>query len=415
MLDGYHIITLTHHDAPLQALRHAIIEDGQANILPALKLRFEWKELYYLATCNRVMYLFYHQGPLADDLISGVLRTVQPDLSDDQVLETSAQMRLLHGAEAVQHLFEVAASMDSLVLGEREIVRQLREAYDRNHAQGLTGDHLRLLLRFTIETAKEVYTQTGIGEKSLSVVALAFNAMLRAGVSPNDRILMLGAGITNTLFGRFLSKYGFKNIAVSNRSYENGRVLAEKLGGKVLPFNTLSEYTEGFDALVVCTAATQAIVTPALYAALLQGDAGKKVVVDLSVPHNVDAQVVQNFDVAYIEIEGLRSVAEEHRSFREQECAKAAILIQERIFAYRDLWHERQVERAMAHIPDEVRAVKDRAINEVFAKDFAALDPQAQATVRKMLEYMEKKCVAIPIKAAKAIALRGKKQTEKVS
>jgi glutamyl-tRNA reductase len=145
-----------------------------------------------------------------------------------------------------------------------------------------------------------------------------------------------------------------------------------------------------------------------------EGDAGKKVVVDLSVPHNVAAQVVENFNVEYVEIEGLRSVAEEHRSFREQECAKAAVLIQERIYAYRDLWHERQVERAMAHIPDEVRAVKDRAIQEVFAKDFAALDPQAQATVLKMLEYMEKKCVAIPIKAAKAIALRGKKQTEKV-
>ena len=414
MLDGYHIITLTHRDAPLQALRHAVVEDGQANMLPALKQRFDWKELFYLATCNRVMYLFYQQGPIAENLISDVLRTVRPELSDAQLQTTSAQMRLLHGADAVQHLFEVAASMDSLVLGEREIVRQLREAYDRNHAQGLTGDHMRLLLRFTIETAKEVYSQTGIGEKSLSVVALAFNAMLRAGVSPQDRILMLGAGETNTLFGRFLTKYGFKNITVSNRSYENGRVLAEKVGGKAVLFDALSEYTGGFDALIVCTAATQAIVTPELYAALLQGDAGKKVVVDLSVPHNVAAQVVQNFNVEYIEIEGLRSVAEEHRSFREQECAKAAVLIQERIFAYRDLWHERQVERAMAHIPDEVRAVKDRAIQEVFAKDFAALDPQAQATVRKMLEYMEKKCVAIPIKAAKAIALRGKKQTEKV-
>lgn len=415
MLDGYHILTLTHRDAPLQALRHAIVAEDAANILPALQAQFEWKELYYLATCNRVMYLFYQSGPVSDTLVPDVLQFIQPDLSNAQIAETSQQMRLLHGTAAVQHLFEVAASMDSLVLGEREIVRQLREAYDRSYEWGITGDHIRLLMRFTIETAKEVYTQTGIGEKSLSVVALAFNAMLQARVSPQDRILMVGAGETNTLFGRFLTKYGFQNITVCNRSLENGQILAQKVGGNVLAFEDLAHYTEGFDALVVCTAATQAIITPELYAALIQGDVVQKVVVDLSIPHNVDPRVLSAFDVQYIEIEGLRSVAEEHRSFREQECAKAAVLIEERIYAYRDLWHERQVERALAHIPDEVRAVKDRAVQEVFAKDFAALDPQAQATVLKMLDYMEKKCVAIPIKAAKAIALRGKKQGAKVS
>lgn len=411
MLDGYHILTLTHRDAALETIGQVVLPgDDAPGSLQRLKTRFGWDELLYLATCNRITFLFYTQAPVANDLAFQVLETLHPKMTVTNAENVAAQMRVLHGADAIRHLFEVAGSLDSLVVGEREIIRQLREAYERSHAWGLTGDHLRLLMRFTIETAKEVYSQTGIGEKALSVVALAFSAMQKSIAHPEARILLVGAGQTNELYARFLAKYGYRNVTVFNRTLEKAEVLADMLGGRALPFDALEYYSEGFDALVVCTGATQPVITPATYRSLLAGESSRKTVVDLSVPNNVDKRILDEFPVHFIEIENLKAVANENLAHRERERVKAEAIIGQRIYAYRALWHERQIERSLAHIPDEVRAVKERAINEVFGKEFARLDAAAQELVLQMLGYMEKKCVAIPMKAAKSIALHTQKQ-----
>jgi len=411
MLDGYHILTLTHRDAPLETLAHAIAPgENPAHALQNLKEQMGWEELLYLATCNRVTCVFYSQTPVNQYVAGQMLATLRPDLSEVLVQKTASKMRLLHGSDAVTHLLEVASSMDSLVVGEREIIRQLRQAYDQSREWNLTGDHLRLLLGFTIETAKEIYTHTGIGRRALSVVALAFGEMMKTGLRPEARILMVGAGETNALFAKFLAKAKFTNVTVFNRTFEKAQTLAQANGWRAFRLDELAYFSEGFDALVVCTGATQAIISPALYRDLLADENGKKVVVDLSIPHNVARETVEAFPMQYIEIESLKETANENLAYREQERDRAAGLIQNRILQFRERWHERQVERSMAHIPAEMKAVKDRAINEVFGKEFAQLDPAAQDLVQRMLGYMEKKCVAIPIKAAKAIALQGKKR-----
>lgn len=410
MLDGYHILTLTHRDAPLETIAHAIAAgENPAFALQNLKEEMGWEELMYLATCNRVTYVFYSATPVAQNLASQMLATLRPDLSETLAQKTAAKMRLLHGTDAVNHLLEVAASMDSLVVGEREIIRQLRQAYDQSREWHLTGDHLRLLMGFTIETAKEIYTHTGIGRRALSVVALAFGEMQKTGLRTDARVLMIGAGETNALYSKFLSKAGFNKVTVFNRTFEKAQDLAEANNWRAFSLDELAYFSEGFDAIVICTGATQAILTPALYKELLANESGKKVVVDLSIPHNVARETVEQFPMQYIEIESLKETASDNLAYREQERDRAAGLVQERILQFRERWHERQVERAMAHIPAEVKAVKERAVQEVFSKEFDQLDPAAQDLVQRMLDYMEKKCVAIPIKAAKVIALQKSK------
>jgi glutamyl-tRNA reductase len=415
MLDGFHILTLTHRDAPLEMLAHAIMPGNDtASSLEQLKTAMGWEELLYLATCNRVTYVFYTQNPIPAHLSIDVLQQIRPELPEALIQATASRMRLMHGNEAVTHLLEVAASMDSLVVGEREIIRQLRQAYDQSRNWRLTGDHLRLLLEFTIETAKEVYTHTGIGRKALSVVALAFGEMQTTGLRPDARLLLVGAGETNRLYAKFLTKAGYRNVTVFNRTFEKAEALAAAHQWRALSLDELAFYSEGFDAMIVCTGATTAIITPELYQSLLAGETGKKVVVDLSVPHNVARETTEVFPMKYIEIEGLKETANQNLAYREQEREKASALLQERIYAFRDRWHERQIERALAHIPSEVRSVKERALYEVYGKEFTQLDLQTQDLVLRMMGYMEKKCVAIPIKAAKEIALRGKKQVKKL-
>lgn len=405
MLNGYHLLTLTHRQAPLESIGQVIVRgDDPGAVLQELKTKFGWEELLYLPTCNRVIYLFYTPQPLSDQLPAEVLGTIRPDLPSESIDGLASKMRLLHGADAIRHLLEVSASMDSLVVGEREIIRQLREAFERCREWDLTGDHLRLLLRFTVETAKEVYTATGIGEKALSVVALAFNQMLETGLKSDARILLVGAGQTNALVAKFLFKYGFRNVTVFNRTLEKAQAVAEYLEGRALPLDALEHYTEGFDALIVCTGATEPVITPALYHKLLAAESDTKVVVDLAVPNNVDARIPRTFPVRYIEIEGLREVARENLAHREQERRKAEELITIRVRAYRELWHQRQVERALLPVVDDVRLAKERAISEVFAKEFAQLDPTARELATRMLDYLEKKSVATAMRTMKEIA-----------
>lgn len=417
MLDGYHILTLTHRDAPLETLAHAIAPSGLTqSALESLKAEMGWDELMYLATCNRVTYIFYTQSPVSQDIAHQALRCIQPNLSAEHIRCTAAVMRHLQGTEAVTHLLEVAASMDSMVIGEREIIRQLRQAYDQSRAWQLTGDHLRLLMGFTIETAKEIYTHTGIGQRALSVVALAFSAMQKTGLKSDARILLIGAGETNALFAKFLAKAAYRNVTVFNRTFENAQALADAHQWRAFSLEELAYFSEGFDAMVVCTGATQAIIQTDLYRELLAGELDSKVVVDLSIPHNVARETTRDFPMQYIEIEQLKDIASENLAHRAVERERAAGLLQTRIYAFRERWHERQVERSMAHIPDEVKAVKEKALYEVFGKEFAQLDAETQDLVQRMMGYMEKKCVAIPIKAAKKIALqRGKKHSTPVS
>jgi glutamyl-tRNA reductase len=413
MLDGFHILTLTHKQVPLASIGQAMApESGAESTLRGIKQLFGWDELYYLATCNRVMYLFYDRQPVPEALPGMLMEVLHPSWNAAEIEKEAKPMSLLHGAAAVEHLMEVASSMDSLVVGEREIIRQLREAYEQSKQWGLTGDHLRLLMRYTIETAKSIYTETGIGDKALSVVALAYHALEARGLRPDARILMVGAGQTNALFAKFLFKYGYHNVTVFNRSLDKAEALAEYIGGKAYALDQLPQYRQGFDALIVCTSATEHIVTEEIYDMLLGVDRSAKVAVDLSVPNNIDPALRSARGLHIIDIESLRAQAEINLAYRESERQKAAILIMERVQAFRAVWHERQVERSLSGIPSEIRAYKERAFHEVFSKELAQLDPQALDLVHRMMDYMEKKSVAVPMKAAKAIVLNMQKASK---
>jgi glutamyl-tRNA reductase len=415
MLDGYHLITLTHRVALLEDIsKSAIIADGSQSLkeqLFSLKEKMGWEELMYLSTCNRVMYFFYSSNTSTKNIAQELLETVRIDLSAVQVGSIAEKMQVIHGAEAIQHVFEVASSIDSLVVGEREILRQMRQAYEQCAEWQLTSDNIRLAMRSTIETAKEIYTNTSIGEKSVSVVSLAFEAMIKQKIAKDARFLIVGAGQTNNLFSKFLLKKGFNNVAVFNRSIEKACEIAKNFNGKCFLLSELEHYSEGFDVMVVCTASSDAIINAAIYQKLLSGETNSKVVIDLSVPNNVAQQVVENFPIKYIDIESLRDTAKKNQQYRAQESVKGKQIISRRINEYRQLWHERQVEISLQHIPSEIKAIKEKAVKEVFRKEFEALSSESQALMLQMLDYMEKKCVAIPMKTMKSIALKHGKVT----
>jgi glutamyl-tRNA reductase len=409
----YSIITLTHRHTPLKNLGQFVLNsvaapaaDTNAYLaeeLQRIKATFELDELFYLATCNRILYVFVHAQPLSADWANHFLRTVYADLPEE-TLEVGCQTaQYFQGGEAIMHLFEVASSIDSLVVGEREILRQLRLAYDIQTTFGTTGDAIRLAMRFTIEAAKRVYSNTAIGEKPVSIVSLAMQKLFSHHLHKNTRYLIVGAGQTNQLVAKFLVKHNIENVAVFNRSIGKAETLAKSLHpkGEAYPLEDMATYSKGFDVLIACTGATEPIITPELYAQLLAGDTAQKIVVDLSIPYNVSQTIVQTQSVDYIEIEQLKLLAKENLAFREQEVEKAKILLLEEVSNFEGFFRARQIELALSDVPKQIKALTDHAVNNLFSEDVALLDSQSRATLDKIVAYLERRCIAIPLQVAK--------------
>jgi len=400
MIQGYKILTVTHHTAKLNTLgsyAFAVEDTELPTHLKQLKKYAQIEELLYLSTCNRITYFFYTDQKIDADFISSFFTSINPDITPTALEKVKA----LEGRNALNHLFEIAASMDSLVVGEREILRQLRQAYQQSKKWKLTGDHIRIAMRAAVEGAKEIYARTRIGEKPISIVSLAIQKLLTQKVSRNARILLIGAGQTNTLVTKFLRKHEFKNVTIFNRSLNRAEQLASLIAGKALPLKEIDNYREGFDVMIICTGATEALINSDLYQKLLNGETDTKLLIDLAIPNNIDREVVNEFNVKYIEIEDLRNLAKENLSFRQNEVVKGRRMLAEKLNNFIELHRQRQIAKAMKNVPAAIKAVKSHAINKVFKKDLEHVDEDTKALIERMMDYMEKQCIGIPMRAAK--------------
>ncbi len=405
MLNNFKIITITHKNVSLQTLSKFIVpstDEAELQLkLSNLKEQFEIEEMMYLATCNRVMYFFYAEKNVNEAFVSKFLSHANPQFQTDLVDDFAKRITILEGHDALEHLLEVSSSIDSMVIGEREILRQIRTGFDQCVGWNLTGDHLRLAMQLAVETAKKVYSKTRIGEKPISVVSLAIQKLIQSGFSKTGKLLLIGAGQTNLLVSKFLKKYEYQNVTVFNRSIERANSLAGMLNGNAFLLEELRTYQEGFDGIIICTGSDKALLDDELYASLLRGDEEEKLIIDLAIPNNVEPSVVENFNVNYIEIEDLRSLAKENMSFRQKEISSAQKIIESNLVKFQKTHQQRQITKAMSHVPQKIKAVKAHAMNEVFKKDVDELDANAREVLERVLSYMEKRCISIPMEAAK--------------
>jgi glutamyl-tRNA reductase len=403
MLNHVHVLTLTHRHAKLKEIGEIVAafeKDGQLEgLLTELRESQKVDEICYLATCNRITLLFTTQREVNEAFRFGLLGENAP--------AAMANLQHLRGIKAIYHLFEIGASIDSLVVGERQILGQFRDAYEQSRNWNLIGDDLRIICDQAARASKDVYNQTRIGEKSVSVVSLSMQELEKQKVPTDARILIIGAGQTNVLVSKFFKKSGHEKLTIVNRSIERAETIAASFSqGKALKLSDLPSYEAGFDVLVVCTGAAEPIVTANLFHWLLAGESPEnKVVIDLGVPADVDEVVVAHNDFRYIGIEQLRSLAEENMGFRREEVKRAHGVLHRHLKEIESSYRQRLLERAMSHLPEEIKAVKDTAVNKIFAKELDKLDPEGRDLLLRMMTYMEKRCIGIPMKAAREAIL----------
>lgn len=402
----FNIIAFTHKNIDIANVGDFhLADDIQQERLQTIKEKLGLEELMYLSTCNRVEFLFTSPTTVDNSFLKKFFSAFNPSWDDDKLNWAIVNAAIHGGIEAVEHVFNVASSLDSMVVGEREIITQVRKSFDLSKKLGLTGHFLNLLLKHTIETAKKVYTESNISRNPVSVVSLAYRKLIDMNVKHDARVLVIGAGVTNKAMTNFMYKHGYKNFAVFNRTLANAQKMADDINGEAYSLSDLTSYNKGFDVIVTCTASENYIITKEVYEHLLQGDIDRKIVVDLAIPNDFDEFIKDIHPVTYVQVSSLKEQAEANIREREKELHVCTAIVDEKVEEFKDVFKSRQVELAMSEVPKTVKEINRKAINEVFAKDIEQLDAASKEVLDKVLSYVEKKYISVPMKMAREILL----------
>lgn len=407
-MELFKTIAFTHKTTELKDIGKLHIEDEDLEArLSYLKSKMQLDELFYVSTCNRVEFNMVTEREVDEAFRKEFFAAFQPKWKKSEIEWAANHSRTFEGEKSLRHLYYVASSVDSLVVGEREIITQVREAYEKCRKLGLTGDRFRLLVRSAIETAKQVYTQTQIAQNPVSVVSLAYRKMREVQLDHQPNILIIGAGQTNQTMAQYLKKAPFGKVTVFNRTLSKAEHLAGTLKGTAKPLSALATFNEPFDIIISCTGASQPIISNRRYRQLIGNDLSQKIIVDLAIPSDLEQEVLRKNNVFYIGIENLKEEARKNLERRQKELERCKRLIDDRINEFEHVLRERQVEVSMREIPKVVKEIRERATTQVFNKDLDELDPKSREVLEKMMDYMEKKYISVPMKMAKEIMLKG--------
>jgi len=398
------VIAFTHKQIELKDLGKLVV--CQENITPMLRnVRhlFDIPEIFYLATCNRVEFVMATSQQVDKDFAKKFIGALNMGLCPYYMDTILDGVSIYEDQEALTHLLRTSCSMESLVVGEKEILAQLRKAYETCKDAGLTGDYLRMIMNCVVKTAKEVYTHTNISKNPISVVSLAYRKLKELKQCANARILIIGAGETNRNISKYLQKHKYSNFAVFNRTLEKAQQLAADLNGEAYSLEELKNYNNGFDVIITCTSATEPVVTPEIYTTLLNGETDKKTIVDLAVPNDIAPEVLEQFPVNYIEVTSLNEVAKKNLQERYLELVHAEKIINQNISEFLPQLKQRRIEVAMRQVPEKIKEIRQTALNSVFANELKTLDSHSLEVLEKVISYMEKKYISVPMVMAKEI------------
>lgn len=286
-------------------------------------------EAVLLSTCNRLEFAFARENGHAPGRSDGTALADALGLAPDDALR--ARLFLHTGRAAVRHLLRVSASLDSLVLGEDQILAQVRGAHAEARALGLTGPILGPLFEQAIQLGKRVRTTTEIARHPVSVVSLGVAFLLeRLGAASGARIAVIGAGATGAHAGRALVAAGLAPAFVVNRTPERAEHLAEELGARPLALEALRAGVEPLDALITATSAPGHVLGAADLRRLVAQRPGRRfLAVDLAVPRDLEPCDDPRLEI--IALEELRGRAEENKRKRAAAASEAELLVEEKL------------------------------------------------------------------------------------
>lgn len=393
------LVGLSHKSAPIEVReRVALSGDALKEALQDLKRRNGVQEAFVVSTCNRVE--VYVQGD-ADEPARQFFTS--------RAAGAREHLYAKDGVEAVRHLFRVAASLDSMVVGEQQILGQVKEAYGLASAAQVAGPYISRLCNRAFATAKRVRTETDIGRGATSVSQVAVELVEKIfGDLRGRAILLAGAGKMGALSAKALADLGADRILVTNRSAERGLALAHQVGGTFREWEELPRLLVEADVVIVSTGApTYVLGRDMVHAAMKARRQRSLCLIDLAVPRNVDPAAGRLPDVFGYDVDDLEKVVDATHEARKEEAQRAQAIVDAEVTAFAS---ERETRAALPVLSqlrrqaeDIARAEAERTLAQVGAK----LDEKGRRSVEAMAKAIVNKLLHGPTARLKEAASSG--------
>jgi glutamyl-tRNA reductase len=400
MSAGLVVVGINHRTAPLEMReRVAVSADALDGAVKALCALPGIREAMVVATCNRVE--VYAVG---DDL-DATARSVRGHL--DAKGATASYLYEHRGEVGVRHAFRVCASLDSLVVGEPQILGQVREAFNAARDAGGVGTVLHRVMSRAFQTARRVRTETGIANGQVSVASVAVD--LARGIFGDlveRQVVVVGAGKMALGAARSLVRHGAR-LAIANRSYEKASALATEHGGVAHPLTDLALLLQHGDVVISSTGAARFVITRDDCAAAMRSRRGRSLfVIDIAVPRNVDPRVGDLDNVYLYNIDDLERIVAEGTSTRAAATTAADAIIATELDAWRRDQRAQQATPVIAALRQRFHATATAELERSLSRSLKHLTPDDRRALEAMLDAMVNKLLHTP-----TVALREQADT----
>lgn len=344
-------------------------------------------EALVLSTCNRTEFYV-----VADDLAQAAerVRASVARIKGVQLPEPGASVYQHSGNAASRHLFRVASGLDSMVVGETQILSQVKDAFALARDAGATGPMLDRLVESALRAGKRARTETGIGAGVVSVASAACELARRSMPTIEDcRVVVIGAGETSRLAAQHLGRYFPGAVTIVNRSRERGIALALEVGGRALPLDQLADAVANADLVISATRAPGTLLSAAVVAQAMAGRARPMTIIDLAVPRDVDAEAAAIPSVTLHSIDAIQTVVERSLAQRASEMPRVEAIVQEEMLKF-DGWRRSldamPVVRDLREHFERVRLEElERALGNASGEERARADRLTRALVNRLL------------------------------
>ena len=402
------VVGLNHKSAPVEVREKLAFNPNSINTALSLfsqKYQDQKAEIVILSTCNRVeLYVSSQDGAIkVEDVLSFLA-----DFHKIELNAFSPYMYYYNDARAVNHLFFVTASLDSMVLGESQILSQVKEAYTMAAMEEATGKILNQLFQQTINVAKIVHTRTSIGRRKVSIssVAVEFAEKIFQDFT-GKMVLVVGAGEMCELLLKHLYEEGARTFIVANRTFERAQELAIEYHGQAIKYELLGEHLEKADIVISSTSAPHYVIHADQVKEAIKHRRGNPMfLIDIAVPRNIEPEIANIDNVYLYNIDDLQSVVSQNMDERNKEVEKCRVLIDEEVERFMARLEEMKIEPAITHLRNHFHTIGKEELDRLKPKlknvdngDWEQVIYTMERTINKLLHH--------PAKVAKQEAKNG--------
>lgn len=404
------MIGCSHHDAAVEFREKISFTNEQVGqALGEFRQRFPSSEIVLISTCNRVE--LYATGGGDSELDRDDVAEFLADQHHLQADEVVDQMIYRVGTDAVEHLFTVAASLDSMVVGEAQILSQVKQAYDTACNSGSAGPLTHSVFQAANRAAKRVQQETTIHRRRVSVPSVAVGEVATEVFETlaNKRVVLCGAGEMGEETLRYLKQAGASDICILNRSYERAVALAKAFGAESALWDSLNEQLVDADLLIGTTAATEPIMDEAAFLPL---HAKRKdrvlLILDLAVPRDFDPAIGDLSSVYLYGIDDLQSACDRNRRERQKEWPKAKQIITEETQRFMQAFNHKATGPVIQRLREQAQDLKNDELERLINKlKLAELDPSARKEIEKSFDRLINKLLHPPLASLRDDAAEG--------